>query len=94
MVQPQRHPEGAALVAQAGRAENLELLVASQMPHKIHSSVSGQATELVCFKLQERLAPDAVEDLGADRETVETSPLGLFASWNRLSGASLSGRLF
>jgi DNA helicase HerA-like ATPase len=91
---PNGIPKELALVAQAGRAENLELVVASQMPHKIHSSVSGQATELVCFRLQERLALDAVEGSGADRETVESLPLGSFVSWNRLSGVDLAGRLF
>lgn len=91
---PNGIPKELAMISQTGRVENIELLVASQMPHKIHSSVSGQATEMVCFKLQERLALDAVENLGADRSQVESLNPGEFVSWNRLSGASLVGKIF
>jgi DNA helicase HerA-like ATPase len=87
-------PRELATVAQTGRAENLELVCATQLPHKVHASITGQSTELVCFRLQEPLALKRVQELGADAEVVQGLPLGAFVSWNRLSGAKLDGRVF
>jgi len=70
------------------------LLTATQLPHKVNASVTGQATELVSFRLTEPLALNRVAELGADRAVVAALPLGTFVSWNRLTGAMLSGRLF
>ena len=50
--------------------------------------------ELVCFRLQEELSLDQVEDLGADREAVQGLPLGSFLAWNRISRGRLSGTVF
>jgi hypothetical protein len=91
---PQRIPPEFAAVAQMGRAEGLELLTCTQTPQRINASITGQATELVAFKLQEGNALDRLEELGADRAAVESLPLGSFLAWNRLSGARLAGRLF
>jgi hypothetical protein len=87
-------PRELSTIAQTGRAENLELLVATQLPHKIHASITGQSTELVCFRLDERLALSAIGELGANPDMVRTLPLGRFVSWNRLSGQRVEGRLF
>ena len=43
----------------------------SQVPHKFHAVLNGMSTELVCFRLDELLALDTVEDLGADRPAVQ-----------------------
>lgn len=91
---PNQIPKELAIVAQTGRVENLELLTATQLPHKIHASITGQSTEMVCFRLDEPLALDKVEELGADRDLVQSLPLGGFAAWNRLSRARLEGRVF
>ena len=91
---PNMIPHELAVVAQTGRVENLELLTATQVPHKIHASINGQSTELVCFRLDERLALDKVEELGADRAAVQSLPLGSFIAWNRLTHARLEGKLF
>jgi len=40
-----------SLAVQTGREENLELVTATQLPHKINASITGQSTELVCFRL-------------------------------------------
>lgn len=81
-------------MAQTGRVENLELLTATQLPHKIHASITGQSTELICFRLDEPLALDKVDDLGADRAAVQSLPLGSFIAWNRISRARLAGKVF
>jgi hypothetical protein len=70
------------------------LLVATQLLHKINASITGQATELVSFRLTEPLALNRVTELGADRDAVAVLPPGSFLSWNRLSGAQLAGRVF
>jgi hypothetical protein len=91
---PNAIPKELATVAQTGRAENLELLCATQLPHKVHASITGQSTELVCFRLDERLALDAVQELSAEPDVVRTLPLGSYVSWNRLTRTKLSGKLF
>jgi hypothetical protein len=77
-----------------GRAEYLELVTATQLPHKVHASITGQSTELVCFRLAEGLTLECVRELGGDAEAVQALPPGRFAAWDRLTGARLDGRLF
>jgi hypothetical protein len=81
-------------VAQTGRVENLELVTATQLPHKIHASITGQSTELVCFRLDEALALDKVEELGAERSGVQGLALGSFVAWNQISRGRLQGKVF
>tara|TARA_R110000868_G_scaffold167580_1_gene401935 strand:- start:74 stop:697 length:624 start_codon:yes stop_codon:yes gene_type:complete len=87
-------PRELALCVQTGREENLELVCATQLPQKVNASVTGQSTELVCFRLTEPLALKEVKDLGGDPEKVKNLPLGAFISYNRLTGATVSGKLF
>jgi hypothetical protein len=97
---PDSIPSELALLAQAGRELDVELIVDTQRPEQINASIVGAATELICFKLMSSEALRAVEKLWRDsgiaaaRETVAALPLGTFIAWNRLSGASLAGRLF
>lgn len=76
-------PRELAVICQMGRAEGIELITSTQLPHKIHSSITGQCTELVCFRLDERLALDCVEEMGADRNAVASLPVHHFISYNR-----------
>lgn len=87
-------PRELRLCTQAGREYGIQLLTATQEPHRVNSSIVGQATELVCFRLQEPKSLACVSDLGADADIVSALPLGCFVSYNRLSGATLAGRLF
>jgi len=91
---PNSIPKELQALAQMGRAEGVELLASTQTPQKIHASITGQSTELVCFRLDERLALDAVQELGAERETVQNLPLGSFVALNRVSRGRLAGRVF
>jgi hypothetical protein len=86
-------PPELAKVVQAGREENIEFVCCTQMPQRINASITGQSTELVCFRLDEKNALDAVQELGADRDAVQKLPLFSFVSWNRVSGGRLSGSL-
>lgn len=87
-------PRELALVVQTGREENLELVCATQLPHKVNASVTGQSTELVCFRLNEPLALNRVRELGADADVVKNLPLGEFVSYNRLDSGTLAGKVF
>jgi hypothetical protein len=79
---------------QTGREENLELVCATQLPHKVNASITGQSTELVCFRLCEPLALNRVKELGGDVSAVSALPLGQFVSYNRLSGGTIEHSLF
>lgn len=87
-------PGPLAKVCQAGREENIEFVCATQMPHRLNESITGQSTELVCFKLDAPLGLARIRELGGDPELVTQLPLGQFISYNRLSGGSLSGQVF
>jgi hypothetical protein len=82
---PHSIPKEFAVIAQMGRAEGIEMITSTQLPHKIHASITGQCTELVCFRLDERLALDCVEELGADRIAVQRLQKFHFISYNRVS---------
>lgn len=87
-------PRGLRLCTQAGREHGIQLLLDTQEPHRLNSSILGQTTELVCFRLQEPKAWECIRELGADVDRVRNLPLGKFISLNRLSGATLEGKLF
>lgn len=87
-------PKELATVVQTGREENIELVSATQLPHKINASITGQATELVCFKIQEPNALDRLQELGADPDVVANLPMGQFISYNRIRPGQLAGQVF
>lgn len=87
-------PRELSVIVQTGREENIEPVFATQLPHRINAAITGQCTELVCFKLQEEKSLARIAELGANRDLVESLPLGSFVSYDRISRASLSGRIF
>lgn len=87
-------PRGLRLCTQAGREHGIQLVTATQEPHRVNSSIVGQCPELVCFRLQEPKAWKCVSDLGADAGKVAALPLGNFVAYNRLSGGRLEGGVF
>lgn len=87
-------PPELALLAQAGREFGVELVLDTQRPETLNPSLTGQCTELVCFKLASKEALNAVRGMGADRDLVEGLPLGQFVAYNRLTGQQLQGRVF
>jgi hypothetical protein len=90
----QEMPRELALCVQTGREEALELVCCTQLPHKVNASITGQSTELVCFRLGEPLALARVRELGADPGAVQALPLGAFMAWNRLTGGKICSRIF
>ena len=71
--------------------------MASHPPHasgENRSSVNGQATELVCFRLDEENALQEVKRLGANPDEVQNLPVGSVVSLNRVTRARLAGKVF
>jgi len=87
-------PPELALLAQAGREFGVELVLDTQRPETLNPSLTGQCTELVCFKLASPEALNEVKKLGADRDQVEALPMGTFIAYNRLTDEQLRGRVF
>jgi hypothetical protein len=87
-------PRGLRLCTQAGLEYGVQLVTATQEPHRVNSSIVGQAGELVCFRLQEPKAWECIAALGADVSTVKNLPIGSFVSYYRTAGTQLAGKLF
>jgi len=79
--------------AQIGGSDGVEFVFDTQRPEKLNPSVVGAATEIVCFRLDERQALKAVGALGHDPEAVKAQPFGSFISRD-LKGGELRGRVF
>jgi hypothetical protein len=83
-----------ALISQTGREEHIELVTCTQRPELVNASITGQCTELVCFRLDEPDALRAARGLGMDREAVKNLPLGHYLARNRLTGKQFRGALW
>jgi hypothetical protein len=84
----------ARVIVRAGREENIELVCCTQTAADVSYSITGQATELVCFHLKEPRDLACIQKRGADPEAVAALPKGSFISWNLESGGRLQGKLF
>ena len=91
---PDAIPPEFASLCQMGRELGVHLVMDTQRPERVNSSVIGSATELVSFRL---ISPDALRTagrLGADQDRIAALPLGSFLALNRLSGGTLAGQVF
>lgn len=77
-----------------GRAENLELLTATQHPRDYHRDIRAEVTEWVCFSSDEPAELDAVRPYYSGVDRVAERPRGSFIGYNRGSGAELRGKVF
>ena len=88
------------MLAQAGRELHVELIVDTQRPEMLNGSIVGAATEIICFRQMSpaamRVTENLLRDTGNefDPAQLRALPLGSFVGFNRLSGASLSGKIF
>lgn len=87
-------PPKLSQIVLAGREENIELVCCAQEPHEINSAITGQSTEVVAFRLDESVYLQKIQKLGLDAKVVQALPMGSFISLNRLSRATLSGKVF
>lgn len=96
-VSPSSIPQEFAVLIQQGRVEGIEVITATQRPHKLNESILGQIVELVCFRLQHRLALSALTDLDiedSELKIIQNLPLGSFRSYNLQTGKIVFGKVF
>jgi len=86
-------PAELAMLAQGGRSDGVEFVFDTQRPGKLNPSMVGAATEIVCFRLDERQALRSVAALGHNPDEVRAQPFGSFTSRD-LKGGELRGRVF
>ena len=86
-------PAELAMLAQDGRSDGVEFVFDTQRPEKLNPSIIGAATEIVCFRLDEKQALKAVAAMGHDPEAVRALPFGSFISRD-LKGGEVRGRVF
>jgi hypothetical protein len=90
----QQLPAELEKVARMGRAENLELLTATQHPRDYHRDLRAEVTEWVCFQTTEPGDLDAVRPYFSGVDCVTALARGSFISYNRESSAELWGKIF
>jgi hypothetical protein len=81
-------------IARMDRAENLELLTATQHPKDYHRDIAAEVTEWVCFQMLDPTELDAVRPYFRAVDQVAALPKGEFIAYNVESGEELKGRLF
>ena len=86
-------PTELAMLAQDGRSDRVEFVFDTQRPEKLNPSIIGAATEIVCFRLDERQALRAVSQMQHDAEAVRALPMGSFIS-RTIQGGELRGKVF
>ena len=91
---PHSIPLSLAECVQDGRKVGLEMMFATQRPNKLNGSITGEVTELVCFRLQENNALGTLAELGADIEAVRALLLGSFVSFDCLTRGTATGWVF
>ena len=91
---PDSIPGEFAMLMQMGRELNTHMMLDTQRPEMVNPSITGAATEMICFRLMSPEALKAVQKLGADPQEIASLPLGRFISYNRLTGGILRGRMF
>lgn len=90
---PHKIPPGLANIVQSGRKRGLHLLVNTQEPNRLNSSILNGMSEFVCFKLQSNPALELAESYGFNREEVAGLPALQFVARNLDSGGELRGKI-
>lgn len=86
-------PAELAMLAQDGRADEVSFVFDTQRPELINPAIIGAATEIVCFRLDEKQALKSVAGMGHDPELVRALPMGSFIS-RTIQGGELRGKVF
>lgn len=81
-------------IVRTGRAEDLELLLATHRPSEYPKNVRALVTEWICFHTIDPYDLDAVRPYFAGVDRVAALPKGQFLAYNRESGGELHGRLW
>ena len=97
---PDSIPPELALLSQAGRELQIELVCDTQRPELLNGSLVGGCTEIVVMRLMDEAAAREMRKIlmragiSADVDKLCQQPPGSFVGFNRISGAQLAGRVF
>lgn len=91
---PNAIPGPLAEWVQDGAKWGCETMFVTQAPNKLHSSITGQLTEVIAFRTVDRLALDVLAGLGFDPAELSKLPPGKFIGLNLFSGRVWRGRMF
>jgi hypothetical protein len=97
---PDSIPAGFATIMQMGRELDTHTIWDTQRPELVNGSVLGQTTEFISFKMLPTGMPDCpvkiVRRIFPTMPAIESEqwPMGQFWSINRLSGGTVTGRMF
>lgn len=87
-------PPELAMIAQDGRSDRVSFVFDTQRPEELNPSIVGAATEIVCFRLDERKALKSISGMmNHDPARIANLDKGEFIS-RHLDGRSVVGRLF
>jgi len=87
-------PKPLAVLSQMGRVEGIELITGTQQPHKVNDSITGGATFMVCFRMDESVHLRKVRELGGPVDIIQNLPLGSFVQVNRITKQVTRGKMF
>lgn len=90
---PHKIPEPLARIAYSGSKRRLALLINSQQPHLLHSTIKACCSEIICFRLQGDGALDFAEANGFKRDDVANLPPLHFVGRSLDTGGELKGKL-
>lgn len=90
---PQAIPQELKTIVQSGRKRGLRLLVNTQEPQRLHSTIKGGMSEVVCFRLQADGPLSFAEEFGFNRNEVSQLPPLHFVARNMDSGGELRGSI-
>jgi len=90
---PHHIPPELAMITQSGRKRGVRLMVTTQEPNRLNSSLLNGVSEFVCFKLQGERALAIAESNGFNRAEVENLPALQFIARNCDSGGELRGAI-
>jgi len=90
---PTAIPPELATIVQTGRRRSVELLVTSQQPQRLHSSLLNELSEFVSFQLQHPRALEFAGSYGFDPDELRNLPQMKFVSRNLLTGGELRGKI-
>ena len=93
-VNPNGIPPEFANIVQAGRVEHIQLITATQRPHKLNEAITGNAAVIHCFRLEHRLALKCIDDLQCDPVAVEALKLGSYITYDLENGKETRGKVF
>lgn len=90
---PTTIPQPLAECVQTGRVRGLDCMFCTQRPNRLNGALTGEATELVAFRVQERNALACLVDLGAPPTVASLQRFEFLAVNLADGGAVLRGRL-